>query len=489
MLITEMILVALQSVRANLFRAFLTMLGIIIGVASVITMIAIGSGARAAVDEQIDALGASVLSVRAGSLMHMGVARSAATLTIDDATAIARDTPSVRAVVPEIGGQLQIKNGNRNESLRVVGVSANFADVLGHELASGRLFSNADDASRRTVAVLGSGVPAKLDSSSAAIVGQTIYIKGLAFEVAGVLAEKGASGFRNVDEQIWIPFYTARYRVYGTAQVDTISAQMAPGVSVERAIVEIERVMRRQHQILPGKDNDFSIADPRQFFNVREAAANIFAILLAGIASISLVVGGIGIMNIMLVTVTERTREIGIRKALGASRRNILLQFVIEAMVLCMLGGTVGILLGTGIAGLLAKFVGWNTQVSPAGHRAGLRLQRGRRPVFRHLAGPQGRAPRSDRGAALRVGANRHVAQYTRSLGACHAQPALADGCHAPRAVAARIPDGRCLRCLAGRTRRHGTGDAAFPAAQHQRLPAADPCAAAPVLAPRQSVT
>jgi putative ABC transport system permease protein len=317
------------------------------------------------VDEQIDALGASVLSVRAGSFMQMGVARGAATLTIDDAGAIARDTPSVRAVVPEIGGQQQIKNGNRNENLRVVGVSANFAAVLGHELASGRLFSNADDASRRTVAVLGSGVPAKLGSSTGAIIGQTIYIKGLAFEVVGVLVEKGASGFRNVDEQIWVPFLTARYRVYGSAQIDSISAQMAPGVSVERAIVEIERVMRRQHRILPGKDNDFSIADPRQFFNVREAAANIFAILLAGIASISLVVGGIGIMNIMLVTVTERTREIGIRKALGASRRNILLQFVIEAMVLCMLGGTVGILLGTGIAALLAKFVGWNTQVSP----------------------------------------------------------------------------------------------------------------------------
>jgi putative ABC transport system permease protein len=268
-------------------------------------------------------------------------------------------------VVPEIGGQLQIKIGNRNENLRVVGVSANFSAVQGYDLASGRLFSNAEDANRRSVAVLGSGVPAKLGSTSAAIVGQTVYIKGLAFEVVGVLAEKGASGFRNVDEQIWIPFYTARYRVYGTSQIDSISAQMAPGVTVERAIVEIERVLRREHQIMPGKDNDFSIADPRQFFNVREAAANIFAILLAGIASISLVVGGIGIMNIMLVTVTERTREIGIRKALGASQRNILLQFVIEAMVLCMLGGTVGILLGTGIAALLAKFVGWNTQVSP----------------------------------------------------------------------------------------------------------------------------
>ncbi len=365
MLIAEMILVALQSVRANLFRAFLTMLGIIIGVASVITMIAIGSGAKAAVDAQIDALGASVLSVRAGSFMRMGVAQSGAKLTIEDAAAIASDAPSVRAVVPEIGGQPQIKLGNRNENLRVVGVSANFSNVQGYTLSSGRLFSNADDANRRTVAVIGASVPAKLGSTESAIVGQTIYVKGLAFTVVGVLAEKGASGFRNVDEQLWIPFYTARYRVFGTDQLDSISAQMAPGVSVERAIVEIERVMRREHQILPGKDNDFSIADPREFFNVREAAANIFAILLAGIASISLVVGGIGIMNIMLVTVTERTREIGIRKALGASRRNIMLQFIIEAMVLCMLGGLAGILLGSGIAALLAKFVGWNTQVSP----------------------------------------------------------------------------------------------------------------------------
>jgi putative ABC transport system permease protein len=213
--------------------------------------------------------------------------------------------------------------------------------------------------------VLGSAVAAKLGSSADAIVGQTIYIKGIAFQVLGVFAEKGASGFRNVDEQVWIPFYTARYRVFGTEQLDSISAQMAPGVTVERAIVEIERVMRHQHQIQPGKDNDFSIQDPRQFFNVREAAANIFAILLAGIASISLVVGGIGIMNIMLVTVTERTKEIGIRKALGASRRNIMLQFVVEAMVLCMLGGAAGIGLGAGVTTLIARIAGWSMQISP----------------------------------------------------------------------------------------------------------------------------
>jgi putative ABC transport system permease protein len=365
MLITEMILVALQSVRANLFRAFLTMLGIIIGVASVITMIAIGSGAKAAVDQQIDALGASVLSIRAGSFMRMGVAQSGAILKVKDAEAVAAGAPSVIGVVPEIAGQLQIKLGSKNENLRVSGVSANFPEIQGYTLSSGRTFTRADDASRRTMVVLGAAVAAKLGSTEQAILGQTIYIKGIAFQVIGVFKEKGASGFRNVDEQVWIPFYTARYRVFGTEQLDSISAQMAPGVTVERAIVEIEQVMRREHQILPGKDNDFSIADPRQFLNVREAAANIFAILLAGIASISLVVGGIGIMNIMLVTVTERTREIGIRKALGASRRNILVQFVVEAMVLCMLGGAVGIALGAGITALIARLAGWNMAISP----------------------------------------------------------------------------------------------------------------------------
>jgi putative ABC transport system permease protein len=349
MLFTEMILVALQSVRANLFRAILTMLGIIIGVASVITMVAIGAGARAAVDQQIEALGASVLSVRAGSMFRMGVAQSGQNLEIEDAEAIARDATTITDVVPEMSQQIQVKLGNTNRNLRVVGVTPNFADVNGFEIDRGSPFT----------------MPTQLNTTARDILGQTIYVRGIAFKVVGVLAEKGSTGFRNVDEQVWIPLSTARYRVFGTKTLDVISAKVAPGVPVERAMVDVERIMRREHQILPGKDNDFSVSDPRQFFNVREAAANIFSVLLASIASISLVVGGIGIMNIMLVTVTERTREIGIRKALGATRFHILLQFVVEAMVLCMLGGLVGVALGAGIATLIARILGWSVAVSP----------------------------------------------------------------------------------------------------------------------------
>jgi putative ABC transport system permease protein len=364
-LFLEMIVVALQSVRANLFRAILTMLGIIIGVASVITMVAIGTGARAAVDEQIEALGASVLNIRAGNFMRMGVAQSGATLVSGDAEALTRDAPTIDAVVPEAAQQLQVKFGTENRNLRVAAVTPNFAAVNGYRVAAGSLFSLADEGAKRPVAVLGSAVPGQLKTTPEALLGSTLYIKGIAFRVIGLLEEKGASGFRNVDEQVWIPLATGQFRVFGSDALDSISAKVVAGVPVERAMVDIERVLRREHQILPGKDNDFSIGDPRQFFNVRETAANIFSILLASIASISLIVGGIGIMNIMLVTVTERTREIGIRKALGATRFNILLQFVVEAMVLCLLGGTVGIALGTGIAALLSRVLGWSIVVSP----------------------------------------------------------------------------------------------------------------------------
>jgi len=365
MLFGEMLAVALQSIRANLFRGFLTMLGIIIGVASVITMVALGSGAQQAIDDQIDALGASLLTIRPGTKMFAGVGREGATLVIDDANALASDSRSLSAVVPETGKMLQTKIGGANHTLRIVGTTPTFPQVQSFELEFGDMFTNADEAARRRVAVIGYGIPAKFDTTPDAVVGKDISIAGINFEVIGMFAEKGQTGWRNVDQQIWVPLTTAQVRLFGTKRLDTIAAQVRPGVSVEAAIVDIERVMRREHGILPGARNDFSIGDPAQFFNVRQAATQVFAALLASIASISLIVGGIGIMNIMLVTVTERTREIGIRKALGATRFNILMQFLIEAMVLCMIGGTVGVMLGVGISTLMTQVIGWQMVVSP----------------------------------------------------------------------------------------------------------------------------
>jgi len=365
MLFGEMLSVALQSIRANLFRGFLTMLGIIIGVASVITMVALGSGAQRAIDDQIDALGASVLTIRSGATRHTGVGRSGTTLTIDDADALAADAKLLSEIVPETSQMLQVKTATENQNLRIVGTTPNFAEVHNYEIDYGTMYTQADEAARRRVAVIGSGIPVKLETSPDELLGEDIYIGGTSFQVIGIFAEKGATGWRNVDEQIWVPLATAQVRLFGSKSLEVIGAQVARDVPVEAAIVDIERVMRREHQILPGYKNDFSIGDPAQFFNVRQAATQVFAALLASIASISLIVGGIGIMNIMLVTVTERTREIGIRKALGATRINILSQFLIEAMVLCMIGGTVGVLIGVGISILMTEVIGWQMLVSP----------------------------------------------------------------------------------------------------------------------------
>jgi putative ABC transport system permease protein len=366
MLFGEMISVALQSIRANLFRGFLTMLGIIIGVGSVITMVALGSGAQQAMDEQIDSLGASILTVRPSGFFHRGVGRNTTTLTITDSGALTEGLQTVSDIVPEVAKNLQTKFGNKNRNLRIVGTRSNFSDVHAYQLEAGEMFTASDDASKRRIAVLGHGVPEKLDTTAENMLGKSLYIQGIAFDVAGIFTEKGRSGWQNTDEQVWIPLDTAQVRVFGSKNLDVISAKVTPGVPVEQAIVDIERILRYEHQIIPGANNDFSIGDPKQFFNIRQAATNVFAYLLASIASISLVVGGIGIMNIMLVTVTERTREIGIRKALGATKLNIMMQFLVEAMVLCLIGGSVGILLGSGIATVMTRVVGWETVVSPA---------------------------------------------------------------------------------------------------------------------------
>ncbi len=359
---------AFQSIGANKMRASLTMLGIVIGVAAVITMVALGTGAQRAIDERISSMGARRLSIYAGQSYHRGVASADRTaLRMDDAAALDRDAPLLAAVAPELQGSLQIKYGNRNLNVNVVGTSPNFDEVNGYAIRFGRLFTAGDTEARRRVAVLGAAIPDQLDTHPAALVGQSMWIRSIPFEIIGVAHEKGAEGsWRNPDEQIWIPVSTARYRIFGHDRLRSINVQIAEGVPLEQGMVEIERILRREHRIRPGDENDFRIRNRQEVLATQQEASQVFTTLLASIAGVSLLVGGIGIMNIMLVSVTERTREIGIRKALGATSLDILLQFLVEAVVLCGVGGVLGIAVGTGGAVLLSQLAGWNTLVSPA---------------------------------------------------------------------------------------------------------------------------
>ena len=360
----EVLRVAFTSIRGNLFRAALTMLGVIIGVAAVITMLALGTGAQRAVEQQLEKLGANVITVNTWMRFAQGVAREEAVLTTDDAEAIRADARHIAVVAPEQSSRQQVKLGNRNLNLSVIGTTQDHAVVNGFELQAGRTLTTIDDSSRRRVAVLGGEVPEQLQTTADALGGRTILVKSLPFEVVGVYLKKGSVGPSNPDDNVYIPIGTSRYRVTGSDRLQNISVQVEPGIELAQAMVEIERVIRREHGLAPGKDNDFAIIDRKQFLATQQQTTAILSFLLTGIAGVSLVVGGIGIMNIMLVTVTERTREIGIRKALGATRLNILTQFLVESVVLCVLGGLLGILLGIGAARALAKFAGWQTYVT-----------------------------------------------------------------------------------------------------------------------------
>jgi putative ABC transport system permease protein len=367
MMIGETVAVAFQSIRANKLRTALTMLGVIIGVGAVIAMVALGTGAQRAVEERINALGASLLTIYPGQMFNRGVASNVrVSLTTDDAAAIQRDAKLIAAVVPEMQSNLQIKYVNKNINTNVVGTTANYAEVRNYTVPFGRMFTAGDDESRQRYAVLGWDVPEMLGGNAAAMLGQTILIRGIPFEIIGVLSRKGSAGsFSNPDEQVLIPLQTARYRIFGTDRLRSLTVKVAEGVPIEQGMVDFERILRREHKIRPGGENDFMVRNQQEILATQQQATQVFTALLASIAGVSLLVGGIGIMNIMLVSVTERTREIGIRKALGATRGNIMLQFLIEAMVLSFVGGTLGILLGSGAAFSLSRLAGWNTYISP----------------------------------------------------------------------------------------------------------------------------
>jgi putative ABC transport system permease protein len=366
MLIGETITVAFQSIRANKLRAALTMLGIIIGVGAVITMVALGSGAQKSVEDRINALGANLLTIFAGQSFSGGFASAQrVSLTTDDAAALDSSATTLQAVVPEISGNMQIKYADQNFNLSVTGTTPNYVQAHNYTMPYGRMFTRGDDDGRQRYAVLGASLPEEWGQNPASLIHQTIHIRGIPFEVLGVLSPKGAQGFSNPDEQILIPLQTAKYRVFGSNRLRSISVEIKDGVPSELAMVDIERVMRRKHKIPPGGDDDFQIRNQSDILATQQQATQVFTALLASIAAVSLLVGGIGIMNIMLVSVTERTKEIGIRKALGASRGTILFQFLIEALVLCLTGGILGIILGVAGAVVLAKIFSWNTLISP----------------------------------------------------------------------------------------------------------------------------
>jgi len=367
MLFLEIWKVALSAIRANKLRSFLTMLGIIIGVGAVITMIALGSGAQKAVQDNISALGTNLLSVMPGQQFMGGVASDQRVgLTVDDAAEIERTARYIVAVMPEINRSFQIKYRNLNANIQVTGTSASYFKARNYTLTAGRLFTAGDDEARRRVAVIGSAVGDDFGQNGAAMIGQTVEIRGITFEIVGLLGSKGAQqGWMNPDEQLFVPLSTARYRLMGSDRVRTITVKVDDERNTSLAMISLEHALRRKHRIQPSAPNDFQIRNQADLANTLNQTTQTFSALLAGIAAVSLLVGGIGIMNIMLVSVTERTREIGVRKALGATRGAILFQFLVEALVLCLVGGAIGVVFGGGGAIALSRIFHWNTLISP----------------------------------------------------------------------------------------------------------------------------
>jgi len=350
--------IALRSIGANKLRSGLTMLGIIIGVMAVITMLSIGRGMQNTVTQQISSIGTNLLFVRPGNTQQGGVRQqeSQGTLTLGDADAL-MSVPNVVAVAPQVDGFGQVAYMGNNAVGRIVGVTPEYQNTLNANVAAGEFISAAQVQARAAVVVLGAGMATTLFDTADPI-GQSVRINGQNFRVIGVMEPKGGTGFLNTDMQIYVPITTAASRLIGNQRfrggdvVSTINVKITD-TSVQDAVVQdISNVLRERHRVL--FQDDFTIQSQQDILNTLNQITDAFTIFLGGIAGISLIVGGIGIMNIMLVSVTERTREIGIRKAVGARKRDILVQFLTEAMVLSSFGGLIGLLLGIGIARLIS---------------------------------------------------------------------------------------------------------------------------------------
>ena len=366
--------IAFRALRANALRSLLTMLGIVIGVAAVITMVAIGEGAHMRVAEQIRALGANLLIVMPGAAREGGARLelgSRHTLTKADASAIRREIPAVAVAVPSVSGTAQVVHGNRNWNTTVNGTEPDYFIAREWPIASGRLFTSREVSSAAKVAVIGASV-AKALFEGTNPVGRIIRIADVPITVVGVLARKGPSGTgRDQDDIIFLPLSTAKLRLMGGAHeinrdaVAYILIKVMNTSAMAPAEHQIVALLRQRHRRQSDAKDDFRVRNPAAAMAAQRAATGTLTFLLAAVASISLLVGGISIMNIMLVSVTERTREIGLRLAVGARRRDIRSQFLVEALTLCVVGGILGILLGVGAATAVAEIAGWPIFIGP----------------------------------------------------------------------------------------------------------------------------
>ena len=369
MTLVSSVQIALRALAANKLRSVLTMLGVIIGVAAVITMVSIGQGARQSVAQQVQSLGSNLLTVFPGSAGQFGVRQGAGTLqtlTWEDAEAIAHEVSEVEAVTAEFSRPAQAVYGASNTNTSVSGVTPTFQAVRDFHVTEGTFFTDTDMTSRARVAVLGRTVVEHLfGDRHATPLGASIKINRSTFTVIGIMEEKGATGFSDRDDVVFIPLTTAQRRLFGVQHVRAIYAKARTPEEMDTAQAKVETLLRGRHRSGPGAENDFTIRNQADIVAAFQGVTRTLTLLLGSIAAVSLLVGGIGIMNIMLVSVTERTREIGIRKAVGATRYDILRQFLVESVVLSVTGGLLGMALGIAGSGVISRLAGWATLISP----------------------------------------------------------------------------------------------------------------------------
>ena len=365
--------VALRALRVNKLRSALTMLGIIIGVGAVIAMVGVGAGAQARVAEQIQSLGSNLIIVLSGSTSTGGIRLgqgSRLSITEEDSLAIAREIPAVQATAPSMRGNAQVVYGNLNWATGIQGVTPDYSEVREWSAVAGRFVTSEDVAGATKVALLGQTTAENLFGDSDPL-GQVVRIKKVPFTVIGVLDRKGQNSWgQDQDDIVLIPLSTAKKKVLGVSQanarsVGAISVKVRPGENMAETEGQMRELLRQRHRLQPYQDDDFTLRNLSEILQTQEESSKVMTYLLAAIASVSLLVGGIGIMNIMLVSVTERTREIGLRMAVGARGRDILMQFLVEAVTLSLIGGVIGIALGLGGSRAISQFAEWRTQVPP----------------------------------------------------------------------------------------------------------------------------